>query len=92
MIIVTTSEPSFMGGMFDDEETKQETHSVALKLHNKYKDSNPAVNENENIWGIYFDGELEDIMGFDIVTLVAGTVPKLKIGDKIDVNNSKDCG
>ena len=83
MIIVTTSEPSFMGGMFDDEETTNETHNFALELHEKYKDSNPAVNNNKDLRSVYFDGELEDLMGFDIVTHVAGEIPEIKDGDKI---------
>jgi len=79
MIIVTTMEPSFMGGMFDEDGNAQ---SYALKLHKKYKDSNPAINNNE-FFSVYFDGELEELMGFDIVRHVAGEIPEIKDGDKI---------
>ena len=79
MIVVTTIEPSIMGGMFDEDGNAQ---SYARKLYEKYKDSNPAVNNNE-FFPVYFDGELEELMEFDIVKHVAGEIPEIKDGDKI---------
>lgn len=70
-------EPSFMGGAFDNEKThdKNTTQAQALTVD--------PVNKNKDFFPCYFHGKLEDMMGFDIVSLVDGVLPKIKFGDKI---------
>ena len=79
-IIFTTSEPSFMGGMFDTEETRKETHNRTTTIYKKYN-TGKTKNLNTRPMSIYFDGALESEMGYDLPTLIEGTVPELKDGD-----------
>ena len=71
-------EPSFMGGLFDTKEEYNKRTTQAQKLA-----KNP-INENEDFFEIYFDGKLEEMIGFDIVCFVDGVMPKIKAGDKIE--------
>ena len=70
-------EPSFMGGSFDDEETYKERTTQAQRL------SGNPVNKNKEFFSIYFHGELENMMGFDIVSFIDGTFPVIKDGDRV---------
>ena len=70
-------EPSFMGGMFDDPTEYYHRTRQAQRLT-----GNP-INNNDDHFAIYFHGELEDMMGFDIVSFVDGIMPKIKYGDRI---------
>jgi hypothetical protein len=71
-------EPSFMAGFFDTEEEHNKNTTQAQRLG-----KNP-INENEDFFEIYFDGKLEQMIGFDIVCFVDGVMPKIKTGDKIE--------
>mgnify|MGYP003151610378 CR=1 FL=1 len=70
-------EPGFMGGAFDDEDTHKERTVQARKLA-----GNP-IDKSDADFSIYFHGELEYMIGFDIVSFIDGTFPKIKYGDKI---------
>jgi hypothetical protein len=67
-----------MGGAFDTEEEHNKRTTQAQRLG-----KNP-INENEDFFCIYFDGRLEEMIGFDIVCFIDGTMPKIKYGDIID--------
>ena len=71
-------EPSFMFGLFDDEEQRAEDVAQAIRLA-----GNP-INKNKKVFEVYFDGEIEEMIGFDVVCPIDGVVPKLKYGDKIE--------
>ena len=71
-------EPSFMGGAFDSEEEYLSRTTQAQRLAGK------PVNNNEDHFPIYFDGELEMMIGFDIVSFVDGIMPEVKYGDRIE--------
>lgn len=79
-IILTTSEPSFMCGIFDNEETRKENHSRTTTIYKKYNTAK-TKNLNTRPMSIYFDGDLESQMGYDVPTLIEGTIPELKDGD-----------
>jgi hypothetical protein len=70
-------EPSFMGGALDTEEQHSDRTQQAQKL------SGNPINKNKESFTIYFHGELESMMGFDIVSFVDGTFPKIKFGDRV---------
>ena len=71
-------EPSFMLGIFDTEEEHSEKTSQAQRLGN-----NP-INKNDEFFEIYFHGELEGMVGFDVVCFVDGTMPEINYGDAIE--------
>ena len=82
-IILTTTEPSAFGGAFDDEETRKECASRTKIIFNKYNDGN--LPSNTNRMSVYYQGELEDVMGYDIPCLINGAMPELQYGDIIPV-------
>ena len=82
-IILTTTEPSAFGGAFDDEETRKECASSTKIIFNKYNDGN--LPSNTNRMSVYYQGELEDLMGYDIPCLINGAMPELQYGDIIPV-------
>tara|TARA_R100000808_G_scaffold23964_1_gene54051 strand:- start:1643 stop:2092 length:450 start_codon:yes stop_codon:yes gene_type:complete len=71
-------EPSFMFGLFDSEEERSDNTAQAQRLA-----GNP-INKNKQGFEVYFDGEIEEMIGFDVVCHIDGVVPKLKYGDKIE--------
>ena len=84
-IILTTSEASFMGGFFDDDKEYEHTHKRTAIIAEKHGNGEPPCNPNRSL-SIYYDGELENEMGYDIPCLISGTVPELKNGDILPVN------
>ena len=82
-IILTTTEPSAFGGAFDNEETRKECASRTKIIFNKYNDGN--LPSNTNRMSVYYQGELEDVMGYDIPCLINGAMPELQYGDIIPV-------
>ena len=82
-IILTTTEPSAFGGAFDDEETRKECASRTKIIFDKYNDGN--LPSNTNRMSVYYQGELEDVMGYDIPCLINGAMPELQYGDIIPV-------
>ena len=82
-IILTTTEPSAFGGAFDDEETRKECASRTKIIFNKYNDGN--LPSNTNRMSVYYQGELEDVMGYDIPCLINAEIPELQYGDIIPV-------
>ena len=82
-IILTTTEPSAFGGAFDDKETRKECASRTKIIFNKYNDGN--LPSNTNRMSVYYQGELEDVMGYDIPCLINGAMPELQYGDIIPV-------
>ena len=82
-IILTTTEPSAFGGAFDDEETRKECASRTKIISDKYNDGN--LPSNTNRMSVYYQGELEDVMGYDIPCLINGAMPELQYGDIIPV-------
>ena len=83
-IILTTSEPSFMGGVFDSKGIHKETHSKTATIADKHNNGKIPCNPNRYL-SIYYDGELEDAMGYDIPCLINGSVPELENGDILPV-------
>ena len=81
-LVVCTEEPSFMGGIFDTEEMREEAHSQASKLVKKYGGGKNHP-KNPDFVSMYFHGKLENDMGFDLVNVVGGKMPQLKVGDEI---------
>ena len=81
-LVVCTEEPSFMGGIFDTEEMREEAHSQASKLVKKYG-GGKSHPKNPDFVSMYFHGKLEDDMCFDLVNVVGGKMPQLKVGDEI---------
>tara|TARA_Y100000310_G_scaffold324984_1_gene387691 strand:- start:285 stop:725 length:441 start_codon:yes stop_codon:yes gene_type:complete len=84
-IILTTSEVSFMGGFFDDNEAYEHAHKRTAIIAKKHGNGDPPCNPNHHL-SIYYDGKLENEMGYDIPCLISGTVPELKDGDILPVN------
>ena len=81
-LVVCTEEPSFMGGIFDTEEMRKEAHSQASELVKKYG-GGKSHHKNPDFVSMYFHGKLENDMGFDLVNVVGGKMPQLKVGDEI---------
>ncbi len=81
-LVVCTEEPSFMGGIFDTKEMREEAHSQASKLVKKYG-GGKSHPKNPDFVSMYFHGKLENDMGFDLVNVVGGKMPQLKVGDEI---------
>ena len=81
-LVVCTEAPSFMGGVFDTKESKEEAHSQAQQLSKKYGGCK-SHHKKPEIDGIYFHGKLWDDMCFDLVNAVGGELPQLKVGDEI---------
>ena len=71
-------EPAFMAGAFETEEENLSRNAQAIRL------SGNPIDDNKSTKSIYFDGELEMMIGFDIVSFIGGTLPKLVYGDKIE--------
>jgi len=83
---LTTTQPMFFGGAFASDEEQQEAEMFVESIYIKNKqDGNEAVNPNE-FFSCYFDGELEHMMGFDIVKQVGGELPQINDGDIIPVD------
>ena len=82
-IILTTTDPSFFGGIFDDEETRKERTNRTKIISDKYNNGNLPSNTNK--MSVYYQGELEDVMGYDIPCLINGEMPELQYGDIIPV-------
>ena len=82
-LILCGEEPSFMGGVFDTKEMREESHSQAKRLAKKYNSDSINHCKNPEISNIYFHGKLQDDMGFDLVNAVGGELPQLKVGDEI---------
>lgn len=67
--VFCTEEPSFMGGAFEGDEVR----SQAIRLR-----KSPKV--AHRIDSIYFDGTLENLLGYDIVNFIDGEIPHLLHG------------
>ena len=83
---VTTTEPMFLGGVISSDTELQEAKKFAKSIYNKNKEKgNEPINPNK-FFSCYFDGELEGMMGFDIVAHVGGEFPLINDGDIIPVD------
>ena len=83
---VTTTQPMFLGGVVASDEELQEAEEFARSMYNKNKQNGDApVNPNE-FFSCYFAGELESMMGFDIVAHIGGDLPPVHDGDIIPVD------
>ncbi|MAH43956.1 hypothetical protein CL614_09635 [archaeon] len=78
-IMVTTTEPHSMFGSNSNLDTIK---SISKKLC----ENNVPINKNK-YFSCYFHGELEDIMGFDIVNHIGGELPIIKYGDMIAIKS-----
>tara|TARA_Y100000310_G_scaffold324799_1_gene387137 strand:+ start:266 stop:766 length:501 start_codon:yes stop_codon:yes gene_type:complete len=75
--------PGFMAGIFDTEDEFNERNTQANELVDSGQATGKPIDKNTDHFSIYFHGELEYMIGFDIVSFIDGTFPEIKYGDKI---------
>jgi hypothetical protein len=82
-IIFTTTEPSFMAGVFNTEADNASARKRTDIIIDKYNTAIPV--NNTKTMSCYFEGDLEAEMGYDCPVLIEGSIPKLSNGDILSV-------